>query len=156
MSAGPTTGTRKTDTEWSEINRNCKLVLSDGLRVSRSLSLIEACQSITVTEWNWNCACDATDRKYEDGDAAALKQVEVDWGEEYAKGEAADAKIRRRYTVGVLTGSVTPFWSTLQAILTSDPEINQADSVLQVSCATPFDTASMYTGGDEPSNVSCG
>lgn len=74
------------------------------------------------------------DRKYEDSDAAALKQVEADWEEEYSKGEAADAKVKRRYTVGVLTGSVTPFWSTLQAILTHDPEINQAESVLQVRC----------------------
>jgi hypothetical protein len=26
VSIGPTTGTRKTDTEWAEINRNCKLL----------------------------------------------------------------------------------------------------------------------------------
>jgi hypothetical protein len=77
-----------------------------------------------------------TDRKYEDCDAAALKRVEADWEEEYAKGEAVDAKIKRRYTVGVLTGSVTPFWSSLQSILARDPEINQADSVLQVCCAS--------------------
>jgi hypothetical protein len=95
--AGPNTGTRKTDTEWSEIHRNYT--------------------------------------KYDDEDeksADALKRAEADWAEEYAKGVAADAKVKRRYTVGVLVGSVTPFWGTLQAIMTADSDAYAADKVLQV------------------------
>ena len=94
--AGPNTGTRKTDTEWSEIHRNYT--------------------------------------KYDEDEksADALKRAEADWAEEYAKGVAADAKVKRRYTVGVLVGSVTPFWGTLQAIMTADSDAYAADKVLQV------------------------
>lgn len=41
-------------------------------------------------------------------------------------------QVRRSYKLGVLTGSVTPFWSTLQRLLAEHPEIGSREMNLQV------------------------
>lgn len=70
-------------------------------------------------------------RRYADED---MERAQRDWDEEYARGGAATAKVKRKYTVGVLTGSVTPFWGTLERLISDFPELgySQADSQLQV------------------------
>lgn len=69
--------------------------------------------------------------RYADED---MERAQRDWNEEYARGGAAAAKVKRKYTVGVLTGSVTPFWGTLERLMSEFPELgySQADSQLQV------------------------
>lgn len=69
--------------------------------------------------------------RYPDED---MRRAERDWNEEYARGGAKTAKVKRKYTVGVLTGSVTPFWGTLEILVSDFPELgySQADSQLQV------------------------
>ena len=73
-------------------------------------------------------------RKYVRYDDSDLERAERDWNAEYARGAAAGAKVKRAYGVGVLTGSVTPFWSTLEKLMSDFPELghSQADSQLQV------------------------
>lgn len=44
-------------------------------------------------------------KRYEDDD---LERAEKQWSEEYARGGLAMSKVKRSYSVGVLTGSVTP------------------------------------------------
>ena len=78
-------------------------------------------------------------RKYKRYDDDDLERAERDWNEEYERGGAEKAKVKRRYTVGVLTGSVTPFWGTLERLRSEFPELgSQADSQLQVR--SPFST----------------
>ena len=73
-------------------------------------------------------------RKYQRYADEDIERAERDWNEEYARGGAAAAKVKRKYTVGVLTGSVTPFWGTLERLMSDFPELShsQADSQLQV------------------------
>jgi hypothetical protein len=70
--------------------------------------------------------------KYEN-DEKGWSKAEADWGEEYARGgEKGTSKVKRSYKVGVLAGSVTAFWGTLQDIMNGHPELYQHDAVLQV------------------------
>ena len=69
--------------------------------------------------------------KYED-DEKIWKKAAADWGEEYARGARETSKVKRSYTVGVLTGSVTAFWGTLQGIMSEHTELYHHDAVLQV------------------------
>ena len=72
------------------------------------------------------------ERKYRRYPDDQLDRAERDWREEYKRGGLATAKVKRSYSVAVLTGSVTPFWSTLQRMLHEHRELTLAEKQLQV------------------------